>query len=158
MKPTIILILLALPTLALAQTGDFNGDGAWDCADANLLTAEIIAGTNDPVFDVTGDGLVNTADLAEWLVLAGAENLPSGDPYLAGDANLDGVIDSFDYNIMYDNIGATGVGYCGGDFNSDGIVDQIDVIILCSNAPPGFCDNVVAVESSSWGTIKAVFR
>lgn len=158
MKPTIILFLLAIPTLALAQAGDFNGDVSWDCGDADLLTAEIAAGTNNPAFDLTGDGLVNAADMNLWLVLAGAQNLPSGDPFVAGDANLDGVINSIDYNTMYDNIGAVGVGYCGGDFNGDGIVDQIDILILCNNAPPGFCDTVVSTEHLSWGAAKSVFR
>jgi hypothetical protein len=161
MKPTIILFLLfifTLPTLAIAQTGDFNGDGLWNCDDADALAAETAAGTNNPAFDLDGDGLVNAADLISWLALAGAENLPSGDPYPAGDANLDGVIDSIDYNTMYDHIGMTGVGYCGGDFNGDGIVDLIDTLILCNNAPPTFCDTVVATEQSNWGAVKAIFR
>jgi hypothetical protein len=161
MKTTIMLLLLiifTLPAVANAQTGDFNGDGLWDCVDVDALVAEIVAGTNNLLFDVTGDGLVDAADLYEWLALAGAENLPSGDPYLAGDANLDGVIDGVDYNIMNDNFGATGVGYCGGDFSGDGVVNTIDELILCNNAPPNFCDGVVATEQSSWGAAKANYR
>jgi hypothetical protein len=138
--------------------GDFDGNGVWDCDDVDALVAEIFAGTNNPLFDLTGDGVVNSDDLADWLVIAGAENLPSGDPYVPGDANLDGVIDAVDYNIMYDNFNMEGVGYCGGDFNADGIVGIADVAILCGNAPPGFCDDVVSFQQSTWGSAKAIYR
>ena len=47
--------------------GDFNGDGALDVTDVDSLVGEIIAGTNNPDFDVTGDGNVDDSDLSRWL-------------------------------------------------------------------------------------------
>ena len=58
--------------------GDFNGDLAHDCHDIDLLGAGIVAGSNDPQLDLTGDGLVDLSDRDAWLSLAGAVNLPSG--------------------------------------------------------------------------------
>ncbi len=46
---------------------DFNGDTVLDCDDLNLLSAEIVAGTNNTFFDLTNDGFVDLADRDEWL-------------------------------------------------------------------------------------------
>ncbi len=50
--------------------GDFDGNGAWELTDLDALVAEIAARLNNPVFDQTGDGLVDQADLAAWLAEA----------------------------------------------------------------------------------------
>ena len=39
--------------------------------------AEIAAGTNSRLFDLTGDGLVDIADLDEWRVQGGAACIPA---------------------------------------------------------------------------------
>jgi hypothetical protein len=88
------LSVLTLPVLANAQVGDFNGDGQLGCPDVDALVAEIASGSNNPSFDIDGDGLVNAADLDLWLVIAGNANLPPGNSYVGGDANLDGIIDT----------------------------------------------------------------
>ena len=80
-------------------TGDFDNDGDYSCADVDLMVAEIAAGTNSAGFDLTGDGAVDGADLTAWLAEAGAAELPSGNPYQLGDANLDGVVDVSDFNV-----------------------------------------------------------
>ena len=54
---------------------DFNNDGQLNCTDIDALVAEIAAGTNSSLFDLTGDGLVDIADLDEWRVQGGAANL-----------------------------------------------------------------------------------
>lgn len=42
-------LLLPLKPIGLsAQSGDFNGDGVWDCSDANILSGAILDG-GDPV-------------------------------------------------------------------------------------------------------------
>ena len=65
--------------------------------------------------------------------LAGAENLSSGNPYLLGDANLDGVVDVRDFNLWNANE-FTGVGaWSQGDFNADGFVDISDFNIWNAN-------------------------
>ncbi|MEM7312961.1 MAG: hypothetical protein AAF497_07395, partial [Planctomycetota bacterium] len=78
--------------------GDFSGDGVWDCADINALTAAIAAGSSDLSFDMNGDGMVSIEDVTDpgtgWLAVGGANNpaQTGGNAYLVGDANLDGVV------------------------------------------------------------------
>jgi hypothetical protein len=78
---------------------DFNMDGLLDCIDVDSLVAVIAAGSNNPGFDLTADGSVSSSDLMQWLADAGAVNLASGNPYLEGDANLDGAVDGSDFGI-----------------------------------------------------------
>lgn len=109
--------------------GDFDMDGDFACADVDALVAEIVALTNDLVFDMTGDGLVDRLDLTQWLATAGSVNNASGNPYLPGDANLDGVVDGLDFINWNDNKFTDHPAWCGGDFTADGIVDGLDFIV-----------------------------
>lgn len=114
-------------TLQLTQRlGDYNGDGLFNCQDIDPLVATIAAGSHVPGFDLTGDGLVDTADLHVWLSAAGAVQLPSGASYLVGDANLDGVVDGSDFGVWNANKFTATAAWCQGDFNADGIVDGSD--------------------------------
>ena len=103
---------------------DFNDDSVFDCLDANALTQAIVDG--DLAFDLTGDGMVDSDDLSQWLVDAGAANLPSGNSYLVGDANLDGSVDVSDFNLWNGSKFTNTAAYCHGDFNVDGTVDVSD--------------------------------
>ena len=84
-------------------TGDFDGNGLFECADIDALVAEIAGGSNAAAYDLTGDGLVNLADRDAWLAEAGAAQLLSGGAYLVADANLDGVVDGVDFIVWNDN-------------------------------------------------------
>ncbi len=114
-------------------TPDFNGDGILDCADVDGLVAEIVSGTNLASFDLTGDGSVNAADLTRWLADAGATNLPSGNSYLVGDANLDGTVDGLDFIEWNANKFTLTAAWCSGDFNANGTVDGEDFILWNQN-------------------------
>ncbi len=117
--------------LAGAITGDFDGDGDYDCVDVDGLVAEIVAVSNDPAYDLTGDGSVNGDDLEQWLVEAGNFNI--GAPYLPGDANLSGAVDGEDFIAWNaDKFSATAA-WCRADFNADGITDGADFIIWNMN-------------------------
>ena len=106
---------------------DFNDDGQIDGMDIDLLHANLVDGPSDPsMFDLTGDGLVTIADRDEWLVQAGAANLASGNPYLLGDANLDGSVDVSDFNRWNSNKFSSSSNWTDGDFNADGFVDVSD--------------------------------
>lgn len=104
--------------------GDFNDDLALDCADVDALVAEIASGGMGPLFDLTGDNLVNLDDLNSWLDEAGTFNV--GGPYLPGDASLDGFVDGSDFGIWNSHKFTSNNGWCGGDFNADGFTDGSD--------------------------------
>ena len=117
------------------SAADFNGDSLINCRDVDLLVSEIVGGYQGTLFDLTDDGVVDEADLGEWLILGGGANTVSGNPYLPGDANLDGGVDVPDFNVWNGNkFTATGTaGWCGGDFNADGVVDVADFNIWNGN-------------------------
>ncbi len=52
---------------------------------------------------------------------------------LAGDANLDGVVNALDFNALASNFGDSGQLWSGGDFNYDGIVNTLDFNQLAAN-------------------------
>jgi hypothetical protein len=113
-------------------TGDFNNDGVLDVDDLDLLGNEIIAGTDNPDFDVTGDGVVDLGDQETWLDEAASANGFTA-PYLNGDTNLDGTVNAQDLNALalswQQVIGA----WSGGDFNADNIVNAADLNLLALN-------------------------
>ncbi len=108
---------------------DYNGDNQLNCADIDLLTAAIVAGSTDLTYDLTGDGQVTVADRDAWLAGAGAVFIDSGNPFLPGDANLDGTVDGSDFIIWNANKFTQNSAWCGGDFNTDGFVDGGDFIL-----------------------------
>lgn len=113
-----------------AIDGDFDDSGVYDCSDIDALVANIALGPADvSTYDLNGDGLVNNNDLTHWLAEAGSVNLPSGNPYLRGDANLDGFVDGADFIIWNQHKFTNSAAWCHGDFNADGVVDGGDFII-----------------------------
>jgi hypothetical protein len=112
---------------------DFDSNGVVDCVDVDALVHEIVAGSNSIAFDLTGDALLDRNDLNVWLTLAGLTNLPSANPYLAGDANLDGFVDAEDFVIWNQHKFTLTAAWCSGDFNADGFTDAQDFIIWNGN-------------------------
>ena len=107
-------------------SGDFDNNGVLDVVDADALVGEITAMTNDLHFDVTLDGIVDQADLSQWLGDAATAN-GFAEPYQAGDANLDGTVNAGDLNSLGVNWqGATGA-WSAGDFNADNMVNAGDL-------------------------------
>ena len=127
-----------LAEVFVIAASDFNQDGASDCTDIDALTMEIVATTHNPSYDLDSDGMVDATDRDLWLAIAGAENLDSGEPYLVGDANLDGVVDVSDFNLWNRNKFTHSSAWCSGDFNSDGGVDASDFNLWNGNkfTPP----------------------
>ncbi len=112
---------------------DFDGDLAFNCSDVDALVADIVAGSNTPMFDLNFDGVVDQVDLEVWLTDAGASNLASGQAYLPGDADLNGVVDVSDFNIWNINKFSNTPAWCSGDFNANGFVDTSDFNIWNNN-------------------------
>jgi hypothetical protein len=131
-------VLMGLGSMTVI-TGDFNNDGNWDCADLNALTGAIAGGSGNPDFDMNGDGSVTLADVTDatvgWLAVGGAENpaATGGNPFLSGDANLDGVVDGSDFGIWNSAKFTSNTNWCNGNFNGDMVVDGSDFGIWNGN-------------------------
>lgn len=118
--------LLADRRPSVSYFGDLNRDGSWSCADLDLLVNKVVAGFDELRYDLTGDAIVDRQDVTEWLRIAGAKNLGTGRSYLAGDVNLDGVVDGGDFNLWNANKFQSASAWCRGDLNADGFVDRSD--------------------------------
>ncbi|MEM7315505.1 MAG: hypothetical protein AAF497_20370, partial [Planctomycetota bacterium] len=109
---------------------DFNNDGFIDGIDIDLLQSNIVHGPQAPrLFDLTHDGIVDIRDRDQWLIEAGQANLDAAEPYLLGDANLDGQVDVGDFNRWNTNRFTESSAWTDGDFNVDGVVDVSDFAI-----------------------------
>ncbi len=98
--------------------GDFDFDGELGCHDVDSLIEEMVAGTNNGVFDLNQDSFVDIGDLNVWIL-----NLKGT---LFGDANFDFVVDVSDFNIWNANRFTTNTSWCGGNFNGDSVTDVGD--------------------------------
>ena len=107
-------------------SADFDGDGDMDTDDVDALVGEIVAGTNESTFDLSADGVVNNADLSQWLKDA-ATNNGFNAPYLLGDANLNGSVDSGDLNNLALSWRQDIALWSAGDFNANGVVNAGDL-------------------------------
>ncbi len=111
--------------------------------------------TSAPITIGSGTYSIGYADGADNVVAG----LPSGElevAYtLAGDANLDGKVDSADFGILADNYGASGAVWDEGDFNYDGKVDSADFGILAVNYGQSAGSNADVVTAADWSALDA---
>lgn len=114
-------------------TGDFNGDGRYDCADINALTTAVALGGPLNTFDLNGDNMLTLADVDNWRAEAGAVNLGPGRTYLVGDANLDAFVDGSDFNLWNQSKFSSNTNWCNGNFNADVGVDGSDFNLWNAN-------------------------
>ncbi len=139
--------------------GDFNNDDLWDCTDIDALVAEVVAGTNNPDFDMNGDGVVTAADVTDagdgWLAVGGANNVSAtgGNAFLRADGNLDGSVDVPDFNIWNGNKFTTNPGWCSGDYNVDGVVDVPDFNLWNGNKFSSSSVTAVVPEPATWSLV-----
>ena len=131
--------LLEVTAYDSPPSGDFNADGNWDCADINLLVTAIAFGAALPEYDMNGDGASTLEDITDatlgWLAVGGANNpgITGGNPFLVGDANLDGTVDGQDFVLWNSSKFTTSYAWCDGDFNADGTVDGQDFVLWNTN-------------------------
>ena len=106
--------------------GDFNRDFALNCKDLDLLTPQINAGTNDILYDITGDQLVNFDDLEMYVW-----DLKNT---FFGDANCDGQFGTADLVQvfiagLYENDIPDDAVWTTGDWNGDGDFTTSDLVL-----------------------------
>ena len=139
--------------IEIDRVGDFDNNGVYDCDDINNLSIQI-ALQADLTFDLNGDGVLDPADVDAWLAIAGAAQLPSGQPYLRGDGNLDGLVDVSDFNIWNVSKYSQTPLWCLGDYNTDGVVDGSDFNVWNSHkftaADSNAAVSTVPEPSSVW--------
>lgn len=106
--------------------GDLVLDGVYDDQDIDALRAASgMTPTGEfEVFDLNDDG---TIDEDDTLVLV-EERIGTS----LGDANLDGVVDLVDIELLLAGAGGS-AGWLDGDFNGDGIVDGVDALLWRQN-------------------------
>jgi hypothetical protein len=117
----------------LYHSGDFDHNDTYSCGDINQIVNAIANQVYHSFFDLNLDGQINQADIDLWLAEAGAAELLSGNPYLRGDANLDGNVDGTDFNRWNRSKFTFKADWCSGDFNADGAVDVSDFNIWNGN-------------------------
>lgn len=103
--------------------GDFDGSGALDLADIELLTVESAAGTNNSGFDLTGDGNVDSVDVNEWVI--GLRNTWIGDSNIDGEFNSGDFVKVFTAGKFEKDVDAT---WGEGDWNGDGRFNSSDFV------------------------------
>jgi hypothetical protein len=107
--------------------GDLDGSGQLDVADIDLLTARLHQGDLDETLDLNRDGAVDGNDRDFWV-----DTLKQT---AAGDANLDGVVDTSDLVIAFqlggyeDGVLANST-WAGGDWNGDLEFDSSDLVSM----------------------------
>ncbi len=109
---------------ATSMPGDFNTNGQLDVADIDLLTAQVITGTNDPVYDLNNNALVDQTDRGVWV-----QELRNT---WFGDASLDGEFNSNDMvNVFAVGKYETGetAGWAAGDWDGDGLFSSSDMVV-----------------------------
>jgi hypothetical protein len=117
--------------LMLALDCDFDFNSTCDVGDIDMLLGAI--GTNHVNFNLDGSGAVDFDDVEVWLTVAGNETI--GRPYLMGDTDFNGFIDSADLGeigLRWQQTSSV-TSWSEGDFNADGTINAVDLNILGKN-------------------------
>jgi hypothetical protein len=105
--------------------GDVNHDGPINSLDLDALYANfgnVTANLALARYDVSGDNVVSRADVTYEL------NNIMHRTY--ADANLDGVVDALDFQILLNNWQSSGATWATADFNGDGLTEALDFQIM----------------------------
>jgi hypothetical protein len=105
--------------------GDFDLSGVLDAPDIDDLTQQSAGGTNPAGYDLTGDTLVNSEDVTEWIRSSDIFYSWLGDSDLDGEFKSDDVIQVLSENTYENDIDAV---WTSGDWNGSGRFDSQDVI------------------------------
>jgi hypothetical protein len=105
--------------------GDFNGNGILDAADIDQLSKQVRTSTNDPIYDLNADAVVNDLDRQVWI-----HDLKQT---FFGDADLNGSFDSVDLVQVlasgeYEDAVDLNSTWLTGDWNGDGDFTSGDLV------------------------------
>lgn len=117
---------------------DFSDDGLCHVSDIDLMTGvgDLTIGVSvppaDSVFDLDANDIIDINDVDQWLAAAASQNGFS-EPYLSGDADLNGTVDAADLNALALNWQQNVTRWSGGDFTGNGAVNAADLNRLALN-------------------------
>lgn len=103
--------------------GDYNGNDVLDAGDLDLQAEKI--GTNDPEFDLNGDGQVTYDDRVFWVEDASVKNSYIGDADLNGEFNSGDFVQVFTAGKYESGDAAT---WSEGDWTGDGLFNSGDFV------------------------------
>ncbi|MCA9171970.1 MAG: hypothetical protein KDB23_30095 [Planctomycetales bacterium] len=103
--------------------GDYDGSGALDVADANLLTQQIASGGADSKFDANKDGTVDSSDISSWI--HDIKKTWIGDADLNGEFNSGDFVKVFTSGKFELDLDAV---WEDGDWNGDGRFNSGDFV------------------------------
>ena len=131
---------------ALNVAGDFDYDGELTAHDIELLTQVVNAGVHPFTFNLDDElsRFVNEEDRRIWIEDLAGTNF--------GDANLDGIVNASDLNVVGINWLGT-ADWAGGDFTGDGIVNAADLNVLGINWQKGVAAAAPAVPEPATATL-----
>jgi autotransporter-associated beta strand protein len=121
-------------TLAAQVAQGYNGSGDWQ---GTGITSRFAAATASSAHK-TAVGIAEASDIFSGFPASfSGQNVDSSAVLIrytySGDANLDGSVDTVDFNLLASNFSNTGARWSQGDFNYDGMVDTMDFGLLASN-------------------------
>jgi MYXO-CTERM domain-containing protein len=130
---------------AVLRRGDVDESGTTDAGDIDYLRDHFGAAPSW-LLDLNGDGALT--DLDTQLLVGTIFST------VAGDANLDGVVDSVDAAMLARGFGGA-TGWAGGDFDGDGVATLSDLAVLQarlghSASGSRLADSAAVPEPSSW--------
>ena len=120
--------LLGIMNAHAMSIADFDSNGITDSLDVDLLTTEIVTGTNAPSFDLDSNLVVNLADLDEWFPIYSTDNNGVPDVSIARvDINFDLSNTLADFLVIQNNQSLISSLFTSGDINADGVVNGLDI-------------------------------
>ena len=120
--------LLGIMNAHAMSIADFDGNAITDAADVDLLTTEIVTGTNDSSFDVNNDSVVDLSDLDAWFPIYSTDNGGVPDVSTAKvDINFDLSNTLADFLVIQNNQSLASSLFTSGDINADGVVNGLDI-------------------------------
>ena len=141
-----------------SMTVDYRGQAS----PAATIRAQLVAGYAGGAWNGTGG--INTSQATSsiglgWLDDASSQSINIKYAYY-GDANLDGIVDTIDFNLLAANFSGTSRVWGQGDFNYDQMVDTVDFNLLASNfsktLPASELAGALVPEPASLGLLAAI--